>query len=1298
MTSRLLNRALTTALLLAATLVAGLPAGAPAAQASGSPIPALTWGAPIRLANDGNTGQTRSVACPSATQCTATDNYGREVAFDPTNPGTPTPFMLDPAQTLVAVRCPSTTQCVEISSSGRVAMFDPTAPVIPTPTVIDSGAGVGVTGLACPTTSQCTAIDNMGRVATFDPSAPGTPALVTIDSGKQLIDVSCPTSTQCSADDNGGNELTFNPTAPGSPSPVSINGTTALAGISCPTTTQCTAVSGASTITFNPTNPGAPTPGTADSGHSMGRLSCPTTSRCVATDNAQREVTFDPANPAGAVATSVGTGASVTGIACSSANQCTTVDLFGRESTFDPGAPGTITPILVDTRRPIQHLSCPASDQCTATDDNSRAFTFNPAAPATATLTLPSTATGIACPSSTQCTDVSGTNELTFNPMSPGTLTPVSVNSNPLTSVACASTTQCAAVDNKGDRVYFNPASPSPQPVSVDCCSQSLSSVDCPSTGQCTAVDNTGQYVTFHPADGLGPYTPIPIDSGHALTVVVCPSTGQCTALEQGSGNQVTFAPTSPSNPTVRTIDSGQQLMSIACMSTTFCVAVDQLGRALEGDPTSANAWIVQPIPQAAYLQAISCPTSWECVATDALGNAYLGLALPVNTSLPTISGTTTQGQMLTETNGAWTNSPTGFGYQWEDCDSGGNNCTPIGGATASTYTLQNGDAGHKVRVVETATNAAGSGTPATSAATAVVLPLPPGNISPPTISGTDRQGQLLTETHGTWTNGPTSYGYQWEGCDGAGNNCTPIGGATNSTYTLQASDVGHTVRVKEVATNAGGTSSQVPSAVTAVVAPPDTTAPSLQLTATPANPSNSAAAEFAFTGSDVDSPPVTFTCKLDGGAAVPCTSPYDVSGLAQGTHAVTVTAVDAANNSTPANYQWLVDTTAPTVQLIATPANPTSSSAAMFAFTGGDALSPPVSFSCQLDAAAAAPCASPSNVSGLADGSHTFTVTATDGAGNAAHASYPWVVDTTAPTVQFTGMPGNPSNSGAAAFTFTGADAGSGGVTYSCQLDAAASVACGSPYNVTGLTDGTHTFAVTATDAAGNSAGATHQWAVDMTAPSAVLHMPTAPFVLTSPTSLSWSGADTGSGVANYQVRYQRAAWNGQMGPWTYPSGWQALTALNLSVPLPVGYTYCFAVRAVDSAGNASPWTAARCTARALDDRALSMSAGWLHKKATGFYLGTFTQTMAHNATVALKGVRLDRVGIVATTCATCGTLGVYVGSTLIGKINLQSAKTKHEVLRMLPVFALRLGLVTLKVLTTGKLVQIDALAVSER
>src|SRR5207247_430119 len=121
----------------------------------------------------------------------------------------------------------------------------------------------------------------------------------------------------------------------------------------------------------------------------------------------------------------------------------------------------------------------------------------------------------------------------------------------------------------------------------------------------------------------------------------------------------------------------------------------------------------------------------------------------PSNTTLPTITGTAQEGQTLTESHGTWTNNRTSYTYQWQQCNSEGSGCTAISGATNQTYVLSAGDAGRTIRVQETAKNARGASAPATSAATAVVLPLPPANTSLPTITGTAQQNQTLTEHHG---------------------------------------------------------------------------------------------------------------------------------------------------------------------------------------------------------------------------------------------------------------------------------------------------------------------------------------------------------------------------------------------------------------------------------------------------------------------------------------------------------------------------------------------------------------------
>ncbi len=191
----------------------------------------------------------------------------------------------------------------------------------------------------------------------------------------------------------------------------------------------------------------------------------------------------------------------------------------------------------------------------------------------------------------------------------------------------------------------------------------------------------------------------------------------------------------------------------------------------------------------------------------------------PANTALPTISGTTTQGQTLTAANGSWDNVPTSFTYQWRRCNGSGANCTNISSATSSTYVLVLADVTSTIRVVVTASNTSGSSSPATSSQTAVVAGLPPANTALPTISGATTVGLTLTASNGSWANTPpTSYAYQWRRCDSAGANCGDIASATSSTYVLVSGDAGSTIRVVVTATNPYGASNPATSNQTALV------------------------------------------------------------------------------------------------------------------------------------------------------------------------------------------------------------------------------------------------------------------------------------------------------------------------------------------------------------------------------------------------------------------------------------------------------------------------------------------------
>jgi hypothetical protein len=94
-----------------------------------------------------------------------------------------------------------------------------------------------------------------------------------------------------------------------------------------------------------------------------------------------------------------------------------------------------------------------------------------------------------------------------------------------------------------------------------------------------------------------------------------------------------------------------------------------------------------------------------------------------------------------------------------------------------------------------------------------------PRDVTPPVISGSAVEGQVLKAAHGSWSNSPTSFVDEWGRCDAAGDleTCTTIG--VGEELTLSAADVGHAIRLREAASNEGGKGSFAYSAPTAAVA-----------------------------------------------------------------------------------------------------------------------------------------------------------------------------------------------------------------------------------------------------------------------------------------------------------------------------------------------------------------------------------------------------------------------------------------------------------------------------------------------
>jgi hypothetical protein len=120
----------------------------------------------------------------------------------------------------------------------------------------------------------------------------------------------------------------------------------------------------------------------------------------------------------------------------------------------------------------------------------------------------------------------------------------------------------------------------------------------------------------------------------------------------------------------------------------------------------------------------------------DSAATSIVSPAAPTNGILPTITGTTTQGQTLSAGAGTWSGASGSVAYQWEDCDSRGANCSPISGATSGTYTLAAADVGHTLVVVVIASNPGGSSS-AASIPTGLITARPAATTPAPTPAPT---------------------------------------------------------------------------------------------------------------------------------------------------------------------------------------------------------------------------------------------------------------------------------------------------------------------------------------------------------------------------------------------------------------------------------------------------------------------------------------------------------------------------------------------------------------------------------
>ncbi|NMO15162.1 hypothetical protein HPC49_05895 [Pyxidicoccus fallax] len=237
-----------------------------------------------------------------------------------------------------------------------------------------------------------------------------------------------------------------------------------------------------------------------------------------------------------------------------------------------------------------------------------------------------------------------------------------------------------------------------------------------------------------------------------------------------------------------------------------------------------------------------------------------------------------------------------------------------------------------------------------------------------------------------------------------------------------------------------------------------------------------------------LDAIPMSQTVIASSQGAWSFVAPMD---LPEGSHVLQVTSVDQAGNmSASTQVTFHIDVTSPLAPVVNTPAEAAILNTQRPTLAGAAEPGTVIEVYLDLVLAGATPVASNGTWSftatqPLVDGAHVVTVRAMDRAGNPSLSSPPrhFLVDTVAPQVVIVTGPMQRTRSRVAEFTFTtdGPDA-----TFECRVDLAVYTACGSPYVLLDLLDGTHVLEVRAVDAAGNRSPnpARWQWTVDLMPP----------------------------------------------------------------------------------------------------------------------------------------------------------------------------------------------------------------------
>ena len=471
-----------------------------------------------------------------------------------------------------------------------------------------------------------------------------------------------------------------------------------------------------------------------------------------------------------------------------------------------------------------------------------------------------------------------------------------------------------------------------------------------------TASDLTNTYVNIT--------TTALVEGTHTLTATDLPAGGTASAA---SSALVVTIDTTLATPTVAlTHDTGSSATDNITndASLSFSAVATDVTRTITVDGGAASSTYTAPSADGSHTVLVT--------DTDVAGNihtASLTFTLDKTIATPTVALTHDTGSSSVDNitnNASLTLSAAASGVT--------RSITVDGGSASATYTAPTVDGSHTVVVTDTDT----AGNTATASLTFTLDT----TIATPTVA-------LLHDTGSSNTDKLTNDASLSlsAAASGVTRSYSVDGGSASASYTAPSADGPHTVLVTDTDIAGNTASASLTFTLDKTIA-----TPTVALTHdTGSSGVDKITSDASLTLSSMASD-VTRTYQLDGGTL---SSTYTAPS-ANGSHTVVVTDTDTAGNVATASLTFTLDTiiATPTVALAQDTGNATDLITSNASLSLSAAASD-VTRSYSVDGGSA----SASYTAPTLDGSHTVVVTDTDTAGNTAHASLTFTLDTTAPT-----------------------------------------------------------------------------------------------------------------------------------------------------------------------------------------------------------------------------------------------------------------------------------------------------------